>query len=1028
MKNAFYKMLYRISPRLIRIAFAFLIISGLGHASVYAEPLQEISISGLVTDANGEPLPGVNVIEMGTTNGTSTDLDGKFILAVQGPESSLIIKFLGYKEISQRVGNQSYFTFTLEEDVEQLEEVVVVGYGTQKKVNVTGSLAAVKGGEIAEVPTTTVTNTLAGRLPGVVIMNQSGEPGNDGASINIRGFGKPLILVDGVEGDFSRIEPNDIESISVLKDGAAAIYGARAGNGVVLVTTKRGGVGKPQVKVSSAYGVQSSTTFPEYADALQYMELVNDYQPGTYGEEDFEPYRNGSKKSTNWYDETFRKSAPIFKSNVNVSGGTEQVKYFVSYGFLNQASLLKSNDTNYGQHNLRSNINLALNKNLDLRFDLAYRNERREYPGLGMQDIMTNVAFSNPMYPAEYPDPSYPVHNGFQMGPNYLSRADVTGYKHNDFANLTGNFALEYKFPFLDGLKAKAFGNINSWNTRDKNFSKDYSYYMFDPTSNIYSEVVMKDVTGISLTEGYDRGQTLTGQFSLHYDQTFGKHTVSSMLLNELIDSKGDYIMTGRQDFISSAVDQIFASSALTQYTNGYGWQDGRVSLVGRVNYNYAEKYLLEFTFRNDASPRFNPDHRWGFFPSLSAGWRLSEEDFIKSLGLFDNLKIRTSYGESGFDNIGQYNFLTGYQFDRVYALGGNMTPGINTKGLANPYATWETMTMYNTGLEFDMWGGKFWGEFDAFYRTREGILGQRNLSLPSTIGATLPDENINSQNSRGFELMLGHRNTIGEFQYNISANVSLAKAKWDHYDEPVYEDEETRARYQQSGQWVNRYFGFEAMGLFTSQEEIDGWANQEIDPSAGHNVNIKPGDIRYKDINGDGVINELDQVAIGKGQIPEIFYGLNAGFSYKGLDFSMLWQGASGFNVVFNAEAQQPFYNNAVPLAMFMDRWTPENNDPNARFPRTVSNSGNANNYRNSSFWLQDGSYFRLKNLVVGYTIPNQWIKRSGIKDLRFNISGSNLFTFTDVYPYDPETPVGGRGWDYPQQTTLMLGMNFTF
>ncbi|WP_158281570.1 TonB-dependent receptor [Sediminitomix flava] len=989
---------------------------------------QKQTIRGVVYDEVGQPMPGVNVMEVGTENGTITNFNGEYVILVSAQTETLKFSFIGYASKIEPINSRTKIDITLKEDVSQLDEVVVVGYGVQEKVNVTGSVAAVKGSEIAEVPATTVTNSLAGRLSGVIVTNESGEPGNDGASIKIRGFDNPLVIVDGVEMDFSRIDPNDIENISVLKDASAAIYGARAGNGVVLVTTKRGKEGRMQVNLNTSYGAQSSTIIPEYVNALQYMELVNDYAPNTYTEADFNEFRDGTRQSTDWYAETFRDSAPIFKSNVNVRGGTENVQYFVSYGFMDQASVLRSDDTNYGQHNVRSNLNIGLTESIDLRVDVAHRIENREYPGANMEEIMTNVAFSNPMFPATYPDPSYPVYNGFQIGPNYISQRDISGYTESTYTNSSINAALEYKAPFLDGLSAKAFMNYNSWNTRSKDWRSNYSYFYYDETSERYSEVEMKDESGIFLNEGYERGERVTAQFSLRFEREFGKHRVNALLLNEVITSQGDFVSAGRQAFISSAVEQMFASSADKQYTEGWAWQDGRIGLVGRLNYKYDDRYMVEFTFRNDGSNKFAEDQRWGFFPSASVGWRISEEAFLKDVDAIQNIKLRASYGQLGYDNIGNYNFLTGYQFSSAYIIDGTATTGINSKGLANPLATWETMTIANLGLDMEFFDGKIWTEFDVFQRRREGMLAKRVKSLPTTFGAELPEENINSQIAKGFELVIGHDNTIADVRYSISGNVSLARAEWDHYDEPVYADEETRARYQQSGQLVNRYFGYEALGLFTSQEEIDSWVDQDGDPNNGINHDLQPGDIKYKDLNGDGLINDLDKSAIGKGSIPEIFYGLNMSVSYKGFDFTMLWQGASGHNVAFQAEAQQAFYNSATPLAMFMERWTPENNDPNARFPRTVSNAGSANNYRESSFWLQDASYFRLKNVSLGYTVPMKFSTKLGMEKVRLGLSGFNLFTFTDVYPYDPETPNGGRGWNYPQQKTIMANLNISF
>lgn len=989
-------------------------------------------ITGQVLDTTGMPIIGATIKEIGTSNGSITDFDGNFNLSTN-EKAQIEVSYVGYKTLRLYATSDKKMIITLKEDTEILEDVVVIGYGARKKANVTGSITAVEGSDIKGIPTPNVSKSLAGKLAGVVVMDRSGEPGNDDAEISIRGFDSPLIIVDGVEASFNRIDPNDIESISVLKDASAAIYGARAGNGVILVTTKRGQISKPKVELNMSYSLQGATMYPKYVNAAQYMELVNDYNPGSYSKEEIEEYANGSKKSTDWYDATFRNFAPMWKSNINIRGGAESVKYFVSYGYMDQESIMKSNDTKYRQHNLRSNINVEIIKGLDLQLDIAYRNEHKEYPNASLQEIMTNLSFSRPTFTAVYPDSSKPSNNGYSLiGPNYLSQREVVGYRDSDYQNLSINAALTYNIPYVKGLTAKAFLNYTQDDNRDKNWKKDYMFYNYDPETDIYTENIGVTTDQISLNEYFWRNHKMTSQFSISYKNNFGSHGVEGLLLSEIIDMGGFNNQAGRQGFTNSYVDQIFASSADKQFTNGSAWQDARVSFVGRFDYNFKEKYLIEFTFRNDASPRFHKDYRWGFFPSISTAWRISEEEFIKKYNFIDNLKLRLSYGQTGYDAYDDmyFNYLTGYRYGANQIIDGKAVPTIQTTGLSNKYATWETMTLYNIGLDISLWNRKLWGEFDVFYRKRDGMLAVRSESLPSTFGAELPFENLNSQSNRGFEAVIGHDGNIGkDFKYWISGNISYSRAKWDYYDEPMYVDEDTKRRYQMTGQWVNRVFGLQALGLFTSEEEIEAyWVDQDGDISNGMNHNIKPGDIKYKDINGDNLINELDVHAIGKSNQPEYFFGLNAGFKYKGFDFSMLWQGAAGFNVTFQSEAQQPFYNNVTPLEMFMDRWTKDNNDKYAKFPRTVGSDGNSNNYRMSTFWLQDATYIRLKNISLGYTIPTSITSRIGIQDFRIYLSGQNLLTFSQVYPYDPETPDGGRGWNYPQQRTFMLGAALSF
>ncbi len=988
----------------------------------------QITVTGQVTDESNLPLPGVSILVKGTTIGTITTVDGSYNISVPSPQSVIVFSFIGYNTEETEIGNRTTINMSLLPSLEELGEVIIVGYGSQKKVNLTGAVVAVDGQKLKEMPVANTTNSLAGRLPGVIVQQNSGEPGYDGATIRIRGFADdPLCIVDGVEMDFSRVDPNDIESFSVLKDASAAIYGARAGNGVILVTTKRGKKSeKTNVELSTSYGWQGSTVYPEYVNAAQYMELVNDYQPGTYSQDTINAYLSGKAQSTDWYNETFRKTAPIRRSNVNVSGATEKVSYFMSYGNLVQESILKSNDTKYSQNNIRSNISADLTSRLKVSLDIAYRDEQREYPAASLSSIMEKVGFAMPMYPAVYPDESKPSYSGAGIAPNYVSQANVTGYSKSNYRNLSNSFTADYKIPYVDGLSAKAFFNYTTYDDKAKSFNKNHSYYLYDPASGIYQEVVAAAKSSISLKETYKRDVLKTTQFSLNYEKQFDNHNIKVLALYEGIDgNSANFSASKTGGFISSAIDQLNMSTTEEQGINGSESETGRQSFLGRINYNYSEKYLVEALFRYDGSPKFASNKRWGFFPAVTFGWRLSEEDFIRNLAFIDNLKLRASVGQMGYDNISSFNYLTGYNVDYTYVFGSDIQKGIVSKGLADVNSTWETMTMYNIGYNLSMWNRKLYSEFDLFYRYRDGILGKQDKSLPYTFGATLPYVNLNSQSNRGFELMVGHEHKIADVRYWVEGNMSFARAKWDNYDEPEYADAETRARYQNSGQNVNRYFGIEALGIFTSEQEIIDWpVDQDGNLDNGKNHNIKPGDIKYADYNNDGLINDLDYHEIGKSTIPEIYYGINIGAEYKGIDLSMLWQGASNYNIMFQNEAQRPFLNGATPLAMFMDRWTEQNNSADASFPRTCGPAGNSNNYYTSTFWLQDGSYLRLKNVTLGYSFEAALLQKIKIEKLRVYFSGVNLLTFTDVYPYDPETPDKARGWDYPQQRTFMFGL----
>lgn len=992
---------------------------------------QQYKISGTVTDAtNGEPIIGANIIVEGTTLGTTTDVFGKFSMDIPNPSSVVLISFLGY--ITERItlGENRELDIKLVPDIKNLEEVVVVGYGTQKRVNVTGSVSTLDGKKIERVPVANASNTLVGRLPGLIAVNRSGEPGYDDASLSIRGFSNMLVIVDGVEQPFNQIDANEIENISILKDASASIYGARAGNGVVLVTTKRGKSGKPKISFNAFTGFQSPVRFPELVDAATYAKMYNDAEisagrAAKYSDTEIEKYRNGTDPAypnTNWYKETFRSSAPISQYNLNTLGGGEQMSYFFSMGYLNQDGLLRSGDTKYKRYNIRSNIDAKITQSFSVSLDLSGRIEQRDFPGASISSIMEGLYFANPTFPASFPDPSKPAFIG-KAGkhPVAWSDKDFSGYTDDNRKFFTGIMTFKYQAPFLKGLAAKAVFNYNANYNYTKNWQKAITAYNYDYANKTYS---VASVFGKNqLDENINRASGMTSQVFVTYDKEFGKHTVNATLVGEYIENGSNYFGAHREGYITTAIDQLFAGEDLNKDNNGSAYQDGRIGYAARLNYSFAGKYLAEATMRYDASARFMDTNRWGYFPGLSLGWRISEESFLKGINQIDNLKLRLSYGEAGNDYVGQFNYLTGYYFSGNAVFGDNasINKGIVSKGLANPDLTWERTATSNIGLDGSFWKGLLSFEFDYFYRKVTDVPGYRNQSLPSTFGASLPQENINSYDDRGFELVLNHSRSLGKFTYNIGGNISYARSKWIHYDEPVYTDEETRNRRQLSGQWRNRWFGYEAVGLFQNQDEINNWP---VDQDNNGNVSIKPGDIKYLDYNKDGKLDFKDEHVIGRGTTPEIIFGINAGCQYAGFDFAMLWQGGSNFNAYFSDEVQNPFFNGETPFAFQSDYWTPQNKG--AKYPRMYP-GGATNNKYTSTYWLQDATYIRLKNLQLGYTIPKKLLSKVSLEAIRIYFSGYNLLTIDDVYPFDPETGTS-RGWYYPQQKSYSVGINLTF
>lgn len=991
--------------------------------------LKHTRVSGTVYDAEtGEPLPGVNISIEGTTFGTITNMIGYY--SVECPEGSrLLFSFVGFETAKLVVKGVLKHDVFLRPTITDLKEIIVIGYNTQEFINVTGSVAQIKNKEFEDIPVSTTTNSITGRLPGVIVTNSGGEPGYDGASISIRGFGSPLVIVDGVETSFERVDPEDIENISVLKDGSAAIYGARAGNGVILVTTKRGQISeKPEITLSSSFGYQGQTVMLDFVDALDYMTLANEYYGREiYDSSDFQPYLDGTKQSTDWYNTTFRKYAPIWESNLLVRGGNEKVRYYLSYGNLDQRSILKSDDTRYSQNNFKSNIDVKINKSFNVSFDINGRIESREFPRPSRRSIFENIHFASPLFPAVFPDPSYPSYGGKGMGTNYYTRKDITGYITENYRFFKGSLSINYSPAFIKGLTAKVFTNFLTAYKTKNTWNKDYSYYTYNPETDAYTEKYYSGKDVISLKKEFNKKDQITAQFSLKYTNSFGPHQISAFMLNEIIDKNSDYLSLYREDYISSGIEQIFFGGEENDDNYGKGTQDGRISYAGRFSYIFKNKYITQLTFRIDGTPRFYQKYRYGFFPGISLGWILSEEKFLNKFNSLNFLKLRLSYGQMGDDSNGNFEYLTGYKKQNNYVFGTDNTiyTGLKSLGLENLTSTWETMTIYNAGIDISLWNRKLYSSFDLFYRYRDDILADsKEVSTPYSFGADLPVENINSQDNRGFELLVGHENTKGALRYYFSGNISYQRAKWDHFEEETFVDDETRNRLQQSGQWVNRIFGLEAIGIFDSTT----LANSVVDHDPGTvaiNSSIKPGDIQYLDYNGDSVINEKDEHVIGKGNRPEILYGLDMGINYKGFDISLLWQGATNFNIYFRNEAQKPFFNGAVPYKIHLERWTTDNPDPDAKYPRS---SNNSNNYKYSSFWLHDGTYLRLKNVQIGYTFTDKSAGKLNISKARIYFSGFNIFTLSNVYPYDPETPNNSRGWDYPLHRTFALGVELTF
>ena len=1051
---------------LLILLFVFLVnpVDMLGEGIEHSNQVQsdqQIKVSGTVTtSADGTPLPGVNVAVKGTNVGVITDQNGQYAIAVDKSNAVLVFSFIGYQTQEVTINERTIINVVLNESATMLEELVVVGYATQRKINQTGSVATVNSNDLKQAPVSNVVQSMMGRLPGLVSKNITGQPGDINAvKFSVRGFGTPLIIIDGMPASserFVQLDANDLENVTILKDAAsAAVYGARAGNGVILVTTKRGTEMKPVFNYTGNYGWQSFINPPDFASSYQVkimenIALLNEEKPPLNTDEVIQKYKDGTDPAypnTDWFEETFAKYSPQTQHNLSVQGGSESVKYFISGGYLSQDGQYKSGDLNYQRVTLRSNIDVALTKKFTIGLDLNLLSSMVKSPPYGagrtddVQGIYHAILRSQPTYPAEFPDKTKISYMGY-FNPVAMSNSDISGYKNTNkvFGDVIINLA--YELPW--GFKVKGVFNYNRTYERIKERRKEFQVYTYDWATGVYTfrqnNTFSRGGDAKSLTESFSLADNINQQYFLTWDKDFGKHKVSALAVYELLSSNWENISALRQSYDYN-VDYLFAGPDLNKDNSGSAGEDGRAGLITRLNYVYDNRYLFEFNSRYDGSSRFPETSRWGFFPSVSGGWRISEESFFEPLlNYIDNAKIRASWGKSGYDNVGQYKYLSLYSIPSTrFIYDQTLERGITSDAIANPDITWEKMTTRNLGLDFGILSNKLRVEFDWFYRKRTDVLGTRSASTPSVVGAVMPSVNYASYDNRGFELVLTYSEARNDFFYNVSGNITWTRERTLQVDQPLYANDEERRRNELVGQWTNRLWGYQALGLFQTEEEIDLWADQD----GKNNATILPGDIKYEDINGDGKIDAADQTIIGRGSTPEIMYGLSINASWKGIDIGMLWQGATNFNynLLLIQETYRPFYA-ASPMWDFWytDAYTPENPwipaNLDGYYPRyrTDNNSRTHSNWnRVSTYWLADATYLRLKTFEIGYTLPGRFTKKVGVGKFRIFVNANNLLTFSSLKILDPEievdrTVVPYPGMYYPQTKITNAGISITF
>lgn len=986
-------------------------------------------ISGHVTDTSGAPVIGASVMIKGTRQGTITDLNGRFSLKADKGDV-LTISYIGYDDQDVSVTDNNSLYVTLKEHSKSLDEVVVVGYGTQKKVSVTGSITSVSGSDIAEVPVPNITNALGGRLAGVVSYNRSGEPGYDDAGLLIRGASttgdsSPLLVVDGVAdraGSLGRLDPNDIESITVLKDASAAIYGSRAANGVILVTTKRGKTDRVTFNYTGNFGLSSPTILPEMCDSWQYAELFNEIKPDTYSPEQIAKFKDGSDplnySNVRAFD-LLLKQAFQTQHNVSASGGGKLVRFYASLGYKYQDNYYKNSASDYSQYNFRSNIDITPHKDLKIGLNVAFRQEDRNSPVYGSQDIWRYLIKYNPMVPIWFPGTNYGNVSSKQDNFSPATGLDKTmGYQRDRQSYLNADLTLHWDLPWIvDGLSVDAGAYIDRSDSFYKTFQKKYTLYQLADDGTYEAKTQGSNI----LNQNMAQTLGITMNVRLNYKHTFNEvHNVGAFIAYEQYKSRYDYMQGRRQDFVSSSVDELFAGDANTATNNGTAAESARMNYFGRVDYDYKGKYMFQFNWRYDGSENFPKNKRFGFFPGVSVGWRLSEEKFWKEhLSAVDYFKIRASWGQMGNDRVSAFQYMTAYTFNNAAILGGGPQTGLQLLRTANPNITWEVANTYNVGIE-----AKFLRHFsleaDFFKTKRNNILATRNAAIPDYAGLTLPDENIGICSNIGTEITLGYTTQFGkDWNLQVNGNFSYNHSKIDFIDEPA----ETLPWQRRTGLSIGTnggmYLMYEADGIFRTQEELDAYP---------HMKEARVGDVRFKDVNGDNIIDGSDKVRQDKPAVPRIMYGLNVGVNYKDWSLNFLLQGA--------AQVWQYVFMEAGTIGNFTrdfydNRWT--ENNINAKYPRTYDRDATVTGggeYRNT-FWLKNASYLRLKSIELSYSFPKSWLKNLPISNVRLSLSGYNLLTFTGIRNIDPETQENSQGWaawNTPQSKVYNFGINVTF
>jgi TonB-linked SusC/RagA family outer membrane protein len=1007
-----------------------------------AEIMQQGTVRGTVTDFEGNSLPGVTVVIQGSSRGTTTDIDGNYVLQNVTGSDILVFSFVGMSDQEITVGNQRVINTTMEEETIGLQEVIAIGYGVQRKENVIGSVTSVSGEDLSSAPVSMVSNALAGRLSGAIIQQDTGEPGENFSSILIRGNttlgnSTPLVVIDGIpDRDLNSVSPSDIESITILKDASAAIYGARSANGVILVTTKRGSLGRPTLSYSFYKGILTPTRVPEMADAATYATMIREMQSYRnvsennmmYSLEDIEKYRSGefpwTHPNTDWFAEGLRKSSSTSNHNISVNGGTDKVNYYGSFSANNSDGIYKNSASFHKRYNVKAAIDADINEYISVGIDLGGSQATSSFPTRGQGVVFEMLRRSKPTDHAFFPNglPGPDIEYG--DNPVVISGTDP-GTNERTVTRINSKFSLTLNIPQIPGLSLSSYFSYDRFFRVSKLWEKPFTLYSLDTEGYLNAGNTGKEDGSDFIIANFPKGQApeprLSDSYSdsesklfnvsLNFERTFNEdHNFNGFVAMETSEYFGKGIEAFRRYFLSDQLPYLFAGGTKDWTNDGYASHDSRLNYFGRLMYNYKEKYLLQFALRRDGSLNFSKESgRWGLFPSVLAGWRISSEDFWK-VSQIEYMKLRASFGMMGNDHVSPYQYLTSYEYGTGVVFGSGYSTSLIQSGTPNPFITWEKANIFNAGFESTLFKNITLNT-DFFYQRRSDILVERQASVPDYTGIDLPDENFGIVDTKGFEFELGYRNRVGEFKYNINSIFSYAKNIVVEYDEPA-----RNVPWQvRTGHPYGVMLLYKSGGIFRDEAHVN---------SLPHVPGARPGDIIIVDYDDDGEITADDRVLFDDTADPKMTFGVNIDLQYRNWGLSALIQGAGKTLRSIASDAQTGSIGNYFAYEA-EDRWTPTNTD--ASKPRAYE--------REEEYWrvnyetdynYQPGAYARVKNISLSYSIPKRILTPIKIQGIKLHVSADNAFLiFNQNKILDPEA----RDMEsYPIMRTFTLGGQITF